>query len=294
MAYNRRKFLTQAAGLASGLALSSFTKNPLLDAFEGSEEDKMQAFGLQLWTLKDDMPKNPKGVLKQLAGFGYKQIESFEGKDGIFWGMGNKGFKKYLDGLGMKMVSSHCDISKDFEKKANEAAAIGVKYLICPWKGQQKTLDDYKKFADEFNVCGEICRKAGIRFAYHNHDYSFVELEGQLPQDVMMKNTNAATVDFQMDIYWVVTAAHDPVAWFKKHPNRFRLCHIKDRAKGVAADNKNASCILGEGSIDFKTILKQARKYGMQYFIVEQEKYEGSTPLLSVKANAAYMKKMIY
>jgi sugar phosphate isomerase/epimerase len=294
MLYNRRKFLTQAAGLASGLALTSFAKNPLLDAYTGSEEEKMRAFGLQLWTLRDDMPKDPKGVLKQLSGFGYKQIESFEGKDGMYWGMSNTEFKKYLDGLGMKMVSSHCDITKDFEKKANEAAAIGVKYLICPWKGPQKTLDEFKKFADEFNACGEICRKAGIRFAYHNHDYSFKELEGQLPQDVMMKNTNAATVDFEMDIYWVVTAGHNPVDWFKKYPNRFRACHIKDRTKGAAEGEKDASCILGQGSIDFKNVLKQARKYGMQYFIVEQEKYEGSTPLLSVKADAAYMKKLNY
>jgi sugar phosphate isomerase/epimerase len=294
MSYNRRKFLTQAAGLASGLALTSFAKNPLLDAYAASEEDKINAFGIQLWTLRDDMPKDPKGVLKQLAGFGYKQIESFEGKDGMYWGMSNTEFKKYLDGLGMKMVSSHCDITKDFEKKANEAAAIGVKYLICPWKGPQPKMDDFKKFADEFNACGEICRKAGLRFAYHNHDYSFKELEGQLPQDVMMKNTDAATVDFEMDIYWVVTAGHNPVDWFKKYPNRFRASHVKDRIKTAAADEKDASCILGQGSINFKTILKEARKYGMKYFIVEQEKYEGSTPLLSVKADAVYMKKLNY
>jgi sugar phosphate isomerase/epimerase len=292
MKYNRRKFLTQTAGLASGLVLSSFANHPLAQAYSEKDADAIKAFGLQLWSVRDDMDKDPKGVLKQLAGYGYRQIESFEGKQGMYWGMGAKGFKKYMDNLGMKLVSSHCDISKDFEKKANEAASIGVRYLICPWKGPQKTLDDFKRFADEFNACGEICKKAGIRFAYHNHDYSFKELEGKLPQDLMMENTDAATVDYEMDMYWVVTAGHDPIDWLKKYPNRFRACHIKDRASNVAATETSASCILGKGGIDYGKILKAAKKQGMQYFIVEQEKFEGTTPMLAAKANAAYMKKL--
>ena len=85
-----------------------------------------------------------------------------------------------MDDLGMKILTSHCDINKDFEKKANGAAAIGMKYLICPWQDPQKTVDDYKKIATTFNQCGEICKKAGIRFAYHNHDHDFKMVEGQL------------------------------------------------------------------------------------------------------------------
>lgn len=292
MTYNRRKFLVQGAGLISGLALTSFAQSPLVNTLGGYDADAIGAFGLQLWSVRDDMAKDPKGTLKQLASYGYKQIESFEGKDGIYWGMTAKQFKKYMDSLGMKLVSSHCDISKDFEQKANDAAAIGVKYLICPWKGPQKSLDDFKKFADEFNACGEICRKAGIRFAYHNHDYSFIELEGKLPQDLMMENTDAATVDYEMDMYWVVTAGHDPIEWMKKYPNRFRACHIKDRTRNVAADQKDASCVLGKGSIDYAKVLKAAQKQGMRYFIVEQEKFVGTTPMQAVKANAGYMKKL--
>jgi sugar phosphate isomerase/epimerase len=292
MTYNRRKFLVQGAGLISGLALTSFAQSPLVNTLGGNDADAIGAFGLQLWSVRDDMAKDPKGTLKQLASYGYKQIESFEGKDGIYWGMTAKQFKKYMDSLGMKLVSSHCDISKDFEQKANDAAAIGVKYLICPWKGPQKSLDDFKKFADEFNACGEICRKAGIRFAYHNHDYSFKELEGKLPQDLMMENTDAATVDYEMDMYWVVTAGHDPIAWMKKYPNRFRACHIKDRTRNVSADEKDASCVLGKGSIDYAKVLKAAQKQGMKYFIVEQEKFVGTTPMQAVKANAGYMKKL--
>ena len=250
----------------------------------------LQTFGLQLYTLRDDLPKDPKGILKQVSAMGYKQIESYEGDQGMFWGMSNTDFKKYMDDLGMTIVSSHCDINKDFEKKAAEAAAIGMKYLLCPYKGPQKKLDDFRKFADEFNQKGEICKKNGIRFAYHNHDYTFKELEGQMPQDVLMNNTDPALVEYELDMYWVVAAGQDPETWLKKYKNRFKLCHVKDRTKGAteAAD----SCTLGEGSIDYSKILKTAKETGMEYYIVEQEKYAGTTPLKAVEVNAAYMKKL--
>jgi len=289
MNYNRRKFLRQTAGLGSGIALSSLAGN-LFSAEMFEEKKKIKQFGLQLWSIRDDMMKDPKGTLKQVAAYGYKQIESFEGGKGIFWGMTNTEFKKYLDDLGLTMISSHCNINKDFEQKANEAAAIGMKYLICPYLGPQKSLDDFKKAADEFNQRGEICKKAGIKFAYHNHDYSFTLQEGQFPQDVMMKGTNTDTVDFEMDMYWVVTAGQDPVEWMKKYPNRFKLCHVKDRTKN--STEKADTCTLGMGSIDYPSILPQAKKLGMEYFIVEQEKYAGTTPLKSAEDDAAYMKKL--
>ena len=292
MKYNRRKFIQQTARITSSLALATLAGNSLFtnDFFE--ERKKLKTFGLQLYTLRDDFPKDPKGVLKQIASFGYKQIESFEGKDGMFWGMGNEGFKKYMDDLGMTIVSSHSDMNKDFEKKAADAAAIGMKYLICPWVGPQKTMDDFKKLAATFNQKGEICRKNGIRFAYHNHDYSFKPLEGQLPQDVMMMSTDASLVDFEMDIYWVVTAGQNPVEWFKKYPNRFTACHVKDRAKNPGTDNGKNSTDVGTGSIDFSKILKSASKLGMQYYIVEQEAYPIGTPLQSVQVGAEYMKRL--
>lgn len=266
------------AGLASKSALASFT----------NEEKKLKNFGLQLWSVRDDLAKDPKGVLKQLATDGYTQIESFEGVKGMFWGMSNTEFKKHMDDLGMKIISSHCDIGKDFEKKAAEAAAIGMKYLICPWKGPQKSLDNFKQFADEFNQKGEICKKNGIRFAYHNHDYSFAQMDGQFPQDIMMKNTDPKLVDFEMDMYWVVTGGQDVETWLYKYRNRFRLCHVKDRKKNTT--EKDASCDLGTGAIDYPKILKSAKKAGVQYFIVEQENWEGTTPLKAAQADAAYMK----
>ena len=128
----------------------------------------------------------------------------------------------------------------------------------------------------------------GIRFAYHNHDYSFATVEGQIPQDVMLENTNPDLVDFEMDIYWVVTAEQDPEAWLKKYKGRFRLCHIKDRIKNTT--EKDASCILGEGSIDYAKIVKTAKDNGMQYYIVEQERYDNTTEMDCAKADAAYLK----
>lgn len=289
MNYKRRDFLRLSGNFAFGLALAPMACK-LMSKEEEDALKTLSKFGLQLYTLRDDLPKDPKGVLKQVSSFGYKQIEGYEGPQGLFWGMSNTDFKKYMDDLGMDFISSHCDINKDFDKKAAEAAAIGMKYLICPYKGPQKTLDDYKKIAENFNAKGEICKKNGIRFAYHNHDYTFKQVDGQFPQDVLMNGTDASLVDFEMDIYWVVTAGQDPEAWLKKYGKRFRACHVKDRTKNAtdAAD----TCTLGQGTIDYARILKTAKKTGMQYYIVEQEKYAGTTPLQSTKDNAEYMKKL--
>ena len=145
---HRRSFLKNISLAGSGLLLSSYL--PACKSVSGPNNIS-QDFGLQLYTLRDDLPKDPKGILQQVASFGYKQIESYEGPQGMFWGMTNKEFKKLMDDLGMNIVASHCEISKDFERKAAEAAAINMKYLICPWLGPQKTLDDYKRYADTFN-----------------------------------------------------------------------------------------------------------------------------------------------
>jgi len=287
MHMKRNEFLKLSGGLAlAGLASKSGFASLSLG------EKNLKEFGIQLWSVRDDLGKDPKGVLKQLASYGYKQIESFEGGKGIFWGMSNTEFKSYMNELGMKIISSHCDINKDFEKKAADAAAIGMKYLICPYKGPQKDIDAFKKFADEFNQKGEICKKNGIRFAYHNHDYSFVNMNGEMGQDVMMKNTDPKLVDFELDMYWVVAAGQDIETWLKKYPKRFRLCHVKDRKKGATATEKDASVVVGTGSIDYPKILKTAKKQGMEYYIVEQEKWEGTTPMQAAQADAMYMKTL--
>jgi sugar phosphate isomerase/epimerase len=291
MSYNRRDFIKTTS---AAIAITAVT-GELLGCNSSSHmggSGTLKEFGLQLYTLRDVFPKDPKGILKQVADMGYKQVEGFEGNKGLFWGMTNIEFKKYMDDLGMNFISSHCDINKDFERKANEGAAIGMKYLLAPYFGPQKNIDAFKQYAEKLNQLGEVCKKAGLRFGYHNHDYSFKPLEGQFPQDVMMQNTDPSLVDFEMDIYWVVTAGEDPVKWIEKYPNRFRLCHVKDRKKAAPLSEHDASVDLGTGSIDFAQILKVGKKNGMKYYIVEQEKYEGTTSLASAKADAEYLKKL--
>ncbi|KAK3582603.1 hypothetical protein CHS0354_024157 [Potamilus streckersoni] len=213
------------------------------------------------------MAKDLKSTLKNLSDSGYKLIESFEYNNG-----------------------------ENIEEKIARAGEVGIEYLIVPYVGPQKdkpekTIDDYKRIAESFNVWGEMCKKNNVKLAYHNHDYSFTKLEGQYPQDIFMQQTDPNLVYFQMDIYWVITAGEDPVQWVKKYPNRFKLCHVKDRMSGQPITEKNASCVLGTGIIDFKKILPVLKADGMQYFIVEQERYDTQTPLESMRLNAEYMKK---
>lgn len=291
MQYSRKEFLKTAV---FGLAATTIAGKLLAcnSAAALGSSAKSRDFGLQLWTIKDAMYKNPQDTLKQVAAMGYKQIESFEGDMGIFWGMKNTEFKKLMDDLGMQIISSHCNIDKDFDQKANEAAEIGMKYLIDPWYGPQKNIDLFKKEADKFNERGATCKRAGLRFGYHNHDYPFVPIDDKLPMDVMIQYTNPDLVDFEMDIYWVVTAGQDPEKWFAKYPNRFRLCHVKDRKKNVSLADKDASCVVGQGEIDYPKILKAAKKKGLEYYIVEQEHFDGITTLEAAKADADYMKNL--
>ena len=302
MKNDRRKFLQIAGTFTAGsLILPQFSCNEVKPDTTNNTMEKstpkpsLDQFGIQLYTLRDEIPQDPKGILKQLAGLGFKQIEGYDhNEQGLFWNMGHLDFKKYLDDLGVKMVSSHCDINKDFERKAAQAGEIGMDYLICPWIGPQKSMDDWKKVTDRFNECGAICKKNGIRFAYHNHAYSFRAFSGMIPHNFIMDNTDPELVDHEMDIYWVVTGGADPIDYLTKYSKRFRLCHIKDRMKNAPADEEQASCDLGTGMIDYPKILKVAKDNGMKYFILEQERYDNSTPMKSVKVGADYLKKMVF
>jgi len=300
MQNNRRKFLHTASAFTAGSLLlptigcqsrEDKTDSKTTTTTPPVKNDKftIDKFGIQLYTLKDAFTDDPREVLKSLASYGYQQIEGYEGDKGLWWGMDHTEYKKYLDGIGMNMVSAHCDIHNDFEKKAAEAAEIGMDYLICPWIGPQKTVEDWKAVTDKFNNCGKICKENGIKFAYHNHAYSFKAFSGMIPHDFIMENTDPELVDHEMDIYWVVTGGADPIEYLTKYSNRFRLCHIKDRMPDT--DDKNASTILGKGMIDFPKILKVAADNGMKYYIVEQERFDNGTPLESAKMNAEYMAK---
>jgi sugar phosphate isomerase/epimerase len=296
MSNTRRSFIRNTALAAGAITASNTFANSLLADYDFDHTKRMKHFGLQLWTLRDELFKGTdvKELIKQLANYGYGHVESFEGPKSMFWGMTNKDFKTFLTDLGMTIHSSHCNLDTEPEKRIAEAAEIGMKYLVYPWEGTDKKIDDYKKLAEEFNKKGAACKKAGIRFAFHNHDYSFRLREGQYGQDVLMQNTDPDLVDFQMDIYWVVAAGQNPEEWCKKYPNRFRLSHVKDRSKQPTSDDGKNSVDLGTGTIAWKKVLKTARENGMQYYMVEQEAYPNGSPLQAANTDAAFMKKLRY
>jgi sugar phosphate isomerase/epimerase len=277
---NRRQFLQSLGALSAGVMLA-----PSTSLFAA----QVQKVGLQLYSVKEDMEKDAQGTLKKLASFGYKELESYPSSKGIFFGMKPAEFKKFIGDLGMKVVSSHVDISKNFQKTVDEAASIEMKYLFCPYS-KKGSIAEYQKTAAQFNKLGEISKKSGLLFGYHNHDYAFQTMEGQLPYDLLLKETDPKLVVMELDLYWVVKAGADPIAYFEKHPGRFHAVHVKDMAK----DGDKQTIEIGKGSIDFASIFKKAKVGGVKHFFVEQEEFVGSTPLDSAKLNAASLAKLTY
>lgn len=284
---NRRSFLKNTGLLAFGL--------PLFRNVAFSSPRKLPALGIQLYMVKEDMEKDTPGTLKQLAAMGYTQIESYGGNKGMFWGVSNKEFKKLSNGLGLTLISSHYnDDPGGFEKQAEKAAEIGMKYLICPWKGPQKSIDSFKRFADEFNSNGQICKKHGLRFGYHPHDYPYKKIDGQLPIDVLLSHTDKELVDFQMDYYYTVTEKQSPEEYLRKYPDRFKLCHMRDvlKVRLPKGSQEESACDLGQGIINYPHLLSTALDNGMKYFFVEQSRFYHETPLQSAKVNIDYLMKL--
>jgi len=252
---------------------------------------KLSKFGLQLYSVKEEMAKDASGTMRKLAGFGYKQFEGFDGGKGVLWGMQPSECKSLLGDIGVDFISSHANVFKDLDAQAEQAAAVGMKYLICPYIGAQKSVDEWKKVADRFNDAGETLKSHGLKFAYHNHDYTFKMLDGQLPQDILMENTNPDLVDFELDMYWVFVAGYDPLEYIARFPGRFKLCHVKD-AEADAGNAHDRGVLLGTGEMPYAEIIKRSKKYGMEYFVVEQERFVGTTPLEAAAKNAAYLRKL--
>jgi sugar phosphate isomerase/epimerase len=280
---NRRSFIKNIGLL--GLAAPFIKRSYLFTR-------KLPASGIQLYMVREDMEKDTPGTLKQLGEMGYSQLESYGGNKGMFWGMSNKEFQKLANGYGLTLVSSHYnDEPGGFERQAEKAAEIGMQYLICPWKGPQKSIDDFKRFADEFNRNGEICKKHGMRFGYHPHDYPYKKVDGQLPIDVLLANTDKDLVDFEMDYYYTVTEGQSPEDYIKKYNHRFKLCHMRDVLKErlPKGSEEESACDLGQGIINYPRLLSTALDNGMKYFFVEQSRFFHETPLQSAKINIDYL-----
>jgi sugar phosphate isomerase/epimerase len=280
----RREFVQTASFAAVGmLSLPSF-----LAAGKG-----LKKIGLQLYTLRDTIGKDPKGVLAKVASFGYKELETYGYDSGKIFGMDFTEFCKHVKGLGMEVVSGHYGLDKikgdTWQKAVDDAKKNGQKYMVVPYiaEPERKSIDDYKKICAALNAAGEVCNKNGIRFGYHNHAFEFETLDGQIPFDVMLKELDAKNVGMEMDIFWVVNAGHDPIKYFEKYPGRFEQWHVKDMDKNDR--NKNAD--IGSGAIDYKPIFAKAKLSGMKHWYVEQETYPGE-PIDSVAASAKFLKNL--
>ena len=286
---DRRSFIKHSGILAFSIP---FAKEGL---FKGLDSVSLPAIGIQLYMVRDDMKKDPAGTLKKLGEMGYTQIESFGGDEGIFWGKTNKEFYNMAKNYGLRLVSSHYEGNNEgFEKTAALSADIGMKYLIYPWKGPQKSIDDFKKIADEFNGYGAICKKHGLRFAYHPHDYPYKKIDGQLPINVLLDHTDPGLVDFEMDFYYTVTEGQDPEFYIKKYKPRFRLCHMRDvmKVRLPAGSQDESACDLGDGMIHYRHLLSTALANGMEYYFVEQSRLFHETALQSAAVNEKYLRNL--
>ena len=192
MKQNRRRFLSHSLLVGSGLLLS----RSALGGVENLCKGVSRSYGIQLYSLRDILGQDPFGYIKKLQQAGYASIESYEGPMGVYWGKTPKEFATFLNEAGLTMPSIHCNVFDSFDRKVAEAAEAGVKYVICPWIGPQNSIDDFKKTAGQFNEMGAVCKKNGLRFAYHNHDYSFKSLEGKIPQAVLLEYTDPKLVDY--------------------------------------------------------------------------------------------------
>ena len=278
----RREFIQNASFAAVGmLSLPSF-----LAAGKGQKN-----IGLQLYTLRDTIAKDPKGVLQKVASFGYKELETYSYADGKIFGMDFTEFNKHAKGLGMSVVSGHYGLDKikgdTWVKAVEDAKKNGQKYMVVPYINEpdRKTIDSYKKICADLNAAGEVCNKNGIRFQYHNHAFEFDTVDGQIPFDLMLKELDPKKVGMEMDIFWVVKAGQDPLQYFTKHPGRFEQWHVKDMDKNDSTKNAD----VGTGSIDYKPIFAQAKLSGMKHWYVEYDNCPGE-PIDSVAASAKFLK----
>jgi sugar phosphate isomerase/epimerase len=292
MTFTRREFLWKAGALAASAAFLP----------EWSLAAPVPATGLQLYTVRDLLEKDLKGTLQKIAAIGYKNVESAASSKGHYYGMTPKAFTALLADLGLKLRSSHVMVGAngnkmpfetlltDMSKLVDMAAQSGQEYLTCAYlmPNERRNIDDYKKHIELFNKTGEACKQAGLAFAYHNHDFEFETLNGQVPYDLLLSQVSAERMKMELDLYWVSKVGKDPVALFKKHPDRYVMWHVKDMDK----TEKKYFTEVGNGSIDFKRIFAHAKTAGMKHFFIEQDQTPGN-PLDSITTSYRNLKKIL-
>ncbi|MFZ1530357.1 MAG: TIM barrel protein, partial [Ferruginibacter sp.] len=265
---SRRNFLIGSGITAAGTLLG-------LDAFAGPfYKDKI---GIQLFTLRDDIPKlGLAGVFKKIAAAGYNSVEmfGFGSTDGFFKNSPKK-VAALLKKYGLSSPSGHYMLDlfgNDGQQTINAAKMLGHKYIVIPWfpPEQRSSIEDYKSIAERINKAAALCKKNNIKLAYHNHDFEFTKYEGGVTgYDILMKECGK-NIDFELDLFWVDFAGENAIELFKKYPGRFKMWHVKDRSK----TNPQVNTEVGSGSIDYKKIFAQAKLSGLEYFYVEQENFD--------------------
>lgn len=266
-----------------------------------TEEKKKDApaekknLSLQLYSLRDSIKSqgNYDWALAETAKIGFTSIEAAGYGDGKFYGKTPEEFKADLEKNGLTLLSSHTTrqldekelASKDFteamkwwDQCIDAHAAAGAKFIVAPWQDVPKTVKDLQTYCEYYNEIGKKCKEKGLSFGYHNHAHEFKKVEDKVVMlDYMLENTNPENVFFQMDVYWVVRGAQSPVEYFNKYPKRFRILHLKDHKE------------LGQsGMVGFDAIFKNTDVAGVEYMIVEVEKYNHE-PAVSIKESYDYL-----
>lgn len=235
--------------------------------------------GLELYSVRDELPKDYAGTLKKVAALGYREVEAAG-----FYGHSATEAKQAFADAGLKCVSAHHS-SDDLSTKLDDIIAfhktLGAEYIVCSYPGHKNppasgaehsfSLEDWHWNAENFNRWGKKVKAAGMRFGYHNHTPEFTVVDGVTPYDELMKLTDPALVTFEMDCGWVVVGGGDPVALLKKYSNRVSMLHVKDFQPGV---NPPHAAQLGHGRIDYKPIFAAAKQGRIKHYFVEQEEFD--------------------
>jgi sugar phosphate isomerase/epimerase len=262
--------------------------------------------GLQLYSVRDLLPKDYDGTLRQLGALGYREVEAAG-----FFGHTPSEVKLAMDHAGLNCVSAHYPL-KDLLPKVDETIQfgkdLGLKYIVCasPWLKDPSrvkdpgsraardamTLDDWRWNAEQFNRIGERVNAAGIRFAYHNHTAEFRSEKGVVFYDEILRTTDPAKVTMEMDCGWVVVGGKNPADYLTRYPTRFSMLHVKDfKMSGAANSAMPTSTELGRGTIDYRPIFEAAKKTGIEHAFVEQEEFD-MLPMEALKIDADYMRAL--
>lgn len=300
---SRREFVKNSTWALAGAAL--FSESLLVTG------KKKTLTGIQLYSIRDDMKKSPLDTLKKLADMGYRYVEHANYIDRKFYGYSAKEFKKILGDLGLHMKSGHTemgasawnesknDFSDAWKYTVEDAAVAGQQYVISPWleESYRKDINVLKRFLDVFNKSGELCKKSGMKFGYHNHDFEFnTMLDGMRLYDIILKETDPDLVIQQMDMGNMYGAGGRALELLNQYPGRFPSLHVKDEIKSEKGSMSGyESTILGTGVVPVKEVLDLSKKMaGTVHFIIEQESYQGKTPMDCAKEDLQIMKQWGY